>query len=258
MRTINCHNTAHLGDCIQTLHFLIRAVETNDVCFNFSCNPIYHNQLSEFIKYHSDKIKLLNLIQSLHQESIDTWVAGYGDYAAINDKCVDAQGFIDQSLGFLIHWFRMANTMQINCPFKCKDDLIYDESILQEQALPDNYDYLFINSFCLSLEYDNFETEGLDFINRIKQSGKSVITTRKIQDIPCTLDYNLSVVKIGQLSKNVKTIVGSNTGPIHLCMNKWSLSNIDKFIVWSPSHNFNFGPKFKTVKSLHQITDKEI
>ena len=48
-RVINCYNQYHLGDCIQTLHFLIHASRYNDVTFNFLCNSTYHFQLKEFI-----------------------------------------------------------------------------------------------------------------------------------------------------------------------------------------------------------------
>lgn len=256
MRTIYCHNLLHLGDCIETLHFLINATNTNDIRFNFYCNPIYHNQLSELIVHHTSVIELT---KTIHESSIETWVAGYGDYAQINDQCIDDMGYTDQSKGFLIHWIRLSKMMNIICPFISKSDLIHNQSILSEPCeLTTKYDYLFINSLCLSLIYDNFEQEGLTILDTLKRLGKTVITTRKILDFPCTLDYNLSVVKIGQLSKNVKTIIAANTGPIHLCMNVWTLTNIEKFINWTPSHNFNFGPKFRTVTSLSELKESEL
>jgi len=257
MRTINCINTKHLGDCIQTLHFLINAAEKNNVVFNFVCNPTYQNQLQDLLINHKDKIKLTTYINPA-EEYIETWVAGYGDYGIINDQCIDEQGFTDQSKGFLIHWKRVSDIMKIDCPFLNKEDLIYNQIILLEDKIKNKYDYLFINSTPLSLEYKNFEEEEQYIIQKIKKLGKTIITSKKIKDIPCTLDFNLSVVNIGQLSKNVKNIIGVNTGPIHLCMNKWSLPTLERFIVWSPSHNFNFGSNFKTVKSLYELNESEL
>lgn len=49
MFEINCHNNLKLGDCIQTLHFLINAVDINDIRFNFACKAEYHDQLLELI-----------------------------------------------------------------------------------------------------------------------------------------------------------------------------------------------------------------
>lgn len=259
MRTINCHNTKHLGDCIQTLHFLIRAVETNDVCFNFSCNLAYHNQLLEFIKYHSDKIKLSNLVQSLHQESIETWVAGYGNYGKINEESVKINGYLDQATSFLMHWINVSDIMNIKCPFTTKTDLIFNQSVLQEECKHNKqYDYLFINSQPLSLLYENFNEESMTFLQKLKANNKTVITTKKIQDYPCTLDYGLTVVEIGKLAKNVKNIVSVNTGPLHLTMNKWSLPNINTFTVWSPSETFGYNDKFKTVKSLGELDESSL
>ena len=257
MKTINCINTKHLGDCIQTLHFLTNASEKNDVVFNFICNPAYHNQLQELLVNHKEQVRLVNFVNT-SEPCIETWVAGYGDYGTINDQCLDKDGFTDQSKGFLIHWKRVSEIMKIQCPFLHKEDLIYNQTVLKENKIKNTYDYLFINSIPLSLEYKNFEEEQRYIIQKIKSLGKTIITSKKIDDVSCTLDFNLSVVNIGQLSKNVKNIIGVNTGPIHLCMNKWSISCINKFIVWSPSHNFDFGPKFKTVKSLYDLSESEL
>jgi hypothetical protein len=80
----------------------------------------------------------------------------------------------------------------------------------------------------------------------------------KVEGLPCTLDRGMTVVDIGKLSKNVKNIIAVNTGPLHLCMNKWSLSNINNFVIWSTAETFNYGPTFKTVKSLGEIDESSI
>lgn len=73
IKLINCHNNLHLGDCVETLHYLINVVENNEIGFKFACVPDYHSQLSEMIRDHSDKIKLVSNTQ-LAQDSIETWV----------------------------------------------------------------------------------------------------------------------------------------------------------------------------------------
>lgn len=57
----------------------------------------------------------------------------------------------------------------------------------------------------------------------------------------------MSILEIGKLSKNVKNITAVNTGPLHLCMNKWSLPHINT------NETFNYGSNFKTVKSLGEL-----
>ena len=258
MRTINCINTKHLGDCIQTIHFLTNASEKNDVIFNFICNPAHHNQLQELLVNHKEKIKLINFINPA-ETCIETWVAGYGNYGKINEESIKINGYLDQATSFLMHWINVSDIMNIKCPFTTKIDLIFNQSVLQEECKHNKqYDYLFINSQPLSLLYENFNEESMAFLQKLKANNKTVITTKKIQDYPCTLDYGLTVVEIGKLAKNVKNIVSVNTGPLHLTMNKWSLPNINTFTMWSPSETFGYNDKFKTVKSLGELDESSL
>jgi len=257
---LNCHNNLHLGDCIETLHYLINVVENNEISFNFACVPDYHSQLSEMIRDYSDKIKLVSNTQ-LAQDSIETWVAGYGDYyGEIITKSVELNGYLDQATCFLLHWIRISQLIGVKCPFITKTDLIYNQKVLSEDCShKENYDYLFINSVPRSGQCNSFsDFESISFIKRLISKNRTVITTKKIGDIPCTLDYGLSIVEIGKLAKNVKNIVAVNTGPLHLCMNKWSLSNINKFIIWSSAESFGYGTNFKTVKTLGEIDESDI
>ena len=258
MKTINCINTKHLGDCIQTIHFLTNASEKNDVIFNFICNPAYHNQLQELLVNHKQKIKLINFINPA-ETCIETWVAGYGNYGKINEESVKINGYLDQATSFLMHWINVSEIMNIKCPFTTKIDLIFNQSVLQEECKHNQqYDYLFINSQPLSLLYENFNEESISFLHKLKANNKTVITTKKIEDYPCTLDYGLTVVEIGKLAKNVKNIVSVNTGPLHLTMNKWSLPRINTFTMWSPSETFGYNDKFKTIKSLGELDESNL
>jgi len=253
MRTINCINTKHLGDCIQTLHFLTNATEKNNIAFNFVCNPAHHKQLQELIVNHENQIYLTNYIRP-GEECIETWVAGYGNYGKINEESIKINGYLDQATSFLIHWNHVSDVMKIECPFITKTDLIFNQEILAKECKHNKqYDYLFINSQPLSLLYENFNQECEQFLQKLKANNKTVITTKKIEQYPCTLDYSLSVVEIGKLAKNVKNVVSVNTGPLHLTMNKWSLPNINTFTVWSPSETFGYNERFKTVKSLGEL-----
>lgn len=254
MKIINCHNLYHLGDCIQTLHFLIKAAEKNNIKFNFFCNPSYHEQLNEFV----DSNDRINLTKNppVNENSFQTWIGGYnhGRICEISDELFKQDS--DQSTHFFVLWNFVSQLMEIECPFSSKNDMIYDENVLSLQPKHDHqYDYLFINSKNNSIPFPNFEKDCSDMVEKLKKSNKAVITTSKVNDFPCTVEYNLSVVEIAKLSKNVKNIIAVNTGPIHLCLNKWTIENVNKFIVWSPAETFNHGPKFKSVKSLEEINE---
>lgn len=251
MRIINCHNFYHLGDCIETLHYLLNASKCNDVKFHFFCNPSYRNQLQEMI----DNDDSVLLLETPGESSIDTWIGAYsyGEIAQQAEKLFNSPS--NQGSYFFLLWKIFSDLHGLKCPFSELNDMIYNQEVLSRPcAHSQKYDYLFINSKPLSLPYENFEQETLDFLKLLDKHNKTVITTRKIENYPCTLDYNLSVVEIGKLSKNVKNVVSVNTGPLHLCMNKWSLTNIETFTIWTPSETFNYGKIFKTVKNLKGIT----
>ena len=259
-RVINCYNQYHLGDCIQTLHFLIHATKCNDVVFNFLCNPAYHSQLKEFIG--NDGVNLYSVVPSDvdHGKFINTWIGAHNYSQICDDSDVIFGEDSDQGTFFLMLSKILSDIMGIECPFSKKSDMIYNESSLESswETSVDSYDYLFINSQNMSIPFPNFEEEVSTFIERLQFKNKKIITTAKYLDLPCTLDYNFSVVDIAKLSKNVKHIVGVNTGPLHLCMNKWTIENVKSFTVWCPAETFNYGPKFRSVKSLGEIDESNL
>lgn len=99
MKTINCYNLYHLGDCIQALHFLINAAKYNNIKFNFFCNKNYHTQLQEFIK--NENINLITEPDPT-QVWIDTWIGAYdyGKICEISDKIFNKDS--DQGTFFFI------------------------------------------------------------------------------------------------------------------------------------------------------------
>ena len=253
MKIINCYNLYHLGDCIEALHFLINATTCNDVHFNFLCNPAYHKQLQEFINTYN-----ISLVSEFNTPDvpIDTWIGAYNYGQICRESDILYGTDSDQGTFFLILAQILSKIMNIECPFTTKKDLIYNQKVLEETCIHNEiYEYLFINSQNMSIPFPNFEQECELLVEKLKTKNKKFITTRKMVDIPCTIDYDLSVVEIAKLSKNVTNIIAVNTGPLHLCMNKWSIPHVEKFIIWSPAETFNYGLKFKTVRSLGEINE---
>ena len=190
---------------------------------------------------------------------INTWIGAYNYAQICKDSDVIFGEDSDQGTFFLILSKILSDVMEIKCPFFEKADMIYNESTLESTGLhADSYDYLFINSQNMSIPFTNFEEEVTGFMERLISKNKSVITTAKYLDVPCTLDYNLGVVDIARLSKNVKNVVAVNTGPLHLCMNKWTIQNVKSFTVWCPAETFNYGSKFRSVKSLGEIDESNL
>lgn len=248
MKTIFCHNSTHLGDCIQTIHFLNKSSELNDVEFEFNCNEKYFNQIESLLN------KRIKFSKERKPNSIETWVNGYGRHFEYQLQSNLDNNSKDQSKTFLLHWQEISKLMNIKCPFEEKNDLIYDEEVLNEKCKHDEfYDYLIINSRPLSGQCSCYsESQFKNLCDRLLHDNKKIITTQKIENIPCTHDFDLNVVEIGKLSKNVKNIIAVNTGPLHLCINRWTVHQI-KFIIiiscggfGSASETFDFGPNFQT------------
>lgn len=258
-RVISCYNQYHLGDCIEALHFLINAARCNDVKFNFLCNRDYHSQLKEFIGDANVKLYSIAPPDIDNNTFINTWIGAYdyGGLCRISDEMYGSES--DQATFFLLLAEVLSKIMEIKCPFTEKADLMYNESVLNQLCSHDKtYDYLFINSQNMSIPFPNFEKESSTLLRKMLDAGKSVITTRKVEGVPCTIDFNLSIVEIARLANNVNNIVAVNTGPLHLCMNKWIIPNIDNFIIWSPAETFNYGSNFRTVRSLEELYENYI
>ena len=256
MKIINCYNLYHLGDCIESLHFLTNATKCNDVHFNFLCNSAYHTQLQEFINNYN-----IYLVSEFNtpEVPIDTWIGSYNYGQICRESDILYGTDSDQGTFFLVLSQILSKMMNITCPFSTKDDMIYNQDVLQEVCIHNElYDCLFINSQNLSIPFPNFEQECKLLIERLKLKNKKFITTRTMLDVPCTMDYNLSVAQIGKLSKNVKSIIAVNTGPLHLCMNRWTIPRVEKFIIWSPAETFSYGSNFQTVRSLGEINENHI
>jgi hypothetical protein len=256
MRTIHCYNQYHLGDCIQSLHFLTNASTHNEVNFKLYCNHLYHEQLNELLEgFDGVELEHIYMAETISDPCFNIWIGAH-DYGAICDTSNDIYGKkSDQGTYFLVLNKILSDVMGINCPFEEKKDMVYNQDSLSLDCKhTDEYDYLFVNSKNCSIEFPDFENECSDTLKKLLDNNRKVITTRKVEDVPCTIDYGMGVVEIARLAKNVKNIIAVNTGPLHLCMNKWVIPRINKFITWCPTpENFNYGDNFIPVKSLKEI-----
>jgi hypothetical protein len=66
-----------------------------------------------------------------------------------------------------------------------------------------------------------------EFLEKFKD--KKIITTKKVEGFPCTLDFNYSIFNIAKLSLGVSKIIGVHTGPWHVIMNRKNYDMGKKF-----------------------------
>ena len=259
MNNFYFHNHQHYGDCLASLHFLIHLSKVNDINCYFNCNQSYHSQLQELIpnninvfltnSIHSESFdlwgaKLLHKVQEKYQNQYPLFCKNYPQYQDVFRMCFEM-------------WSCFSRDINLVYPFTEVEEVLFDEELIGK-PVDDYYDVLLINSYCLSgqVRYSQHEQDSLfvDIIKHLHEQNKTFITTRKLADYPSTEDNGLSLVKIGQLSKNCKMVVGVPTSPFWISINKWSFKNCDKFI--NLTHDcctYDLGSKFVTVNSVEEV-----
>jgi len=105
----------------------------------------------------------------------------------------------------------------------------------------------------MSGQYTNYDRNAWkEMIQRYSQTHK-VVTTCKIENIPCTLDDKLTVKDIGALSTNVKYIVAINTGPLIACINSITIANVKKCIQFDTYNLWFDYPNFIHCRNIQEI-----
>lgn len=228
---------SHLGDCLLHAHYMRKVVEYNpNITFDFYLIDKHWVQTFEYIK-DVPQIKCLEY-DSCPPKHLIGWVGQFG----IPPLPCPLDGLR------LASYKKLSQLMGIKCPFNTEYDLLYDNNSIWTHSLTlPNYDVLLINSIPLSNQIIYNESDYKNLATNLIQKNKTVITTKKIDDIPCTTDINLTVMGIGALSINCNVIAGIGTGSMACCLNKWT---INKKIYWIDQHHtFNM----KHVKPIPSV-----
>lgn len=243
MDKIHIHNEYNLGDHIYQLRWCTKAVDSTNIEINYYCPSKFHNDINNLL---SDKYKSNIHIRELNdkpEKSFNTWI----NYNKIYSNFVNLSRMSSSNMYYdkmyLSVFGNISKHLNIENPIKTIDDLLFDdERLLKENELSDKVDLLLINSKPMSGQYTYDENNFNRFISKYKDQYKIVTTNHSsFSDIPCTLDYNLSLIDIGNLSNNAKIIVSVHTSPIIYCFNKF---NINKDIKWYVLHNFAISYSF--------------
>jgi hypothetical protein len=209
MKKINFKSETHLGDCLLHTHFLNELLKKYpDLIVDYYVLEKHSSQVYDFI------IKKENiLIKPYDDAPVDSyrgWVGQFGIPPIPFNLCQLR----------LYSYNKLCNLIGLKSPFKTIEDLL--PVINEKNPTSNEWDILLINSIPLSNQLSKDINEK-EFIEKFKH--KKIITTKHIKDIPCTLDYNMSVYDIGQLSLYTNKIIGINTGPWFSVMNKNNFLN---------------------------------
>lgn len=218
---------SHLGDCLLHAHFMRKCAEKNpDISFDFHLIEKHWEQTKEYI----EDIPQINCLpyEDVPIPYLRGWVGQYG-IPPLPCPLDGLRLFSYQKL--------CRQELKISCPFQNEYDLLYDNPKLKNGWELPKFNVLLINSIPLSNQINYNQQEYIDFCNRLLDKGKTVITSNKIDEIPCTTDYNLSVMGIGALSINCDIIAGIGTGAMQCCLNIWNKNK--KFFYIDKHHTFN-------------------
>lgn len=226
MNNLEFYNEYHLGDCVFHLHYL-RHLDKN-INIDFYVNNKYINELNLHIQgYENINIKD---IAGYNKSGYNSWI---GEIYFLPENWVKEVMLYDK---FYLKWFDyLSNKIGIDNPIK---DMLFDYELLSYDHMI-KYDILFINSIPYSAQIaypiDIIDAKAIELSKNFK-----VITTRKIGNLPCTSDYNMNLVNIGQLSNNVSYVIGINTAPIILTMNKFNINKIERYYIIDSNKTYSY------------------
>lgn len=277
-------NDGHIGDCLISLNFLKKLAKENDIICEFSCNMDYIQssiyQLLEFVE-DEPRIQIVNMpvegyiwdhskIYRASDGAINLW------YPVILNRITNEKETWQNDIFKM--WFHIGNQiakeLNLKNPFKNIEDVVFYANAFKDSALynEDNsiakFDFLIINSYCVSgqikLTWEEQDNLFESIIKILIQNNKTFITTKKIKEYDCTLDYGLSLVKIGQIAKDSRFIIGVPTSPYLIAINELNYKNCEFINISSEIDNlffnlndkfFNFDPQKDKEKLMNKIND---
>lgn len=252
MKELVFYNPYHLGDCFFLVHFL-RKVCQSYPDFKFICetSPGHFPEIQSFIgKEFEDRILLNKSVRK--SQGINGWYGsiplktGYRKRAFILNERYDE---------FFTH---LSNVIGIKNPIAGKNCTVIDHpDILKDVGL--SCDILLVNSIPLSKQYFYYEHEFEAKIKELSEKYKVIITNHvKNIDVPCTVDYKLNLLGIGNISTKAKYVVGIATAPIIPCFNTWNLDKVKKWFVLSRRSTYSYTDRIIRKKNILHLSMSEL
>jgi hypothetical protein len=233
----------HLGDNVYHLDYLRKTIDNNpEYYFTHYAREKYLNELQTQINGYEDNIQLKSYEHGVPSDAIhgwintDNWFHGY-----YRSRALQLEGCPIAYDKMYIEWYSLLEQKYgLPNPIKTSEDFKLKFKGLEDYDLEKEYNVLIINSIPQSGQYyyeeDLFKKLSYHLINQ----GYDIITTRKIDNIECTLDYNYNLTQIAKISTKTPIIIAVHTGPLVLCLNKITLANCQFFHILDTTHSFSF------------------
>lgn len=242
-RTIHTHCSVRLGDNLTHLQFLRKlACRYPNTRFVHAAHSNYLPELCEVVADVTN-IELRGFhyegewreIEPPEKSSIEAWKNHEGFWANHPDKNDFCAFYVD----FFNH---LARKMGLENPIKRPEHFLFDyPALIKKTPLDGPFDFLIINSPPMSGQLAGYSDMSM-LIQRIAERGHKVITTERVEGIPCTQDYNMTVTDIGGLSRHCRFIIMVATGPSWPTFNVFNQTTIGLRIILLDNEKINMTP----------------
>jgi hypothetical protein len=232
-RVVSTYCAWHLGDNLTALHYLRSLAKGRpDFLFVHFLRPQDVLQCSELV-LDIQNIQLKDITGVDLSGMVDLWKGSEGFYFKYDYP-------IDFGAAFLDFFDLVSKKIEIPMPFGRTDDLLFDYPAILVDRMVMPFDVLLVNSVPLSGQFAGFsEADFAQLARDLVLGGYSVVTTKKIPGLPCTLEARLTVTGIANLSLKCKYLIAVCTGSM------WPSFNVFN----------NDSLQFKFVLNSHEIID---
>ncbi len=232
----------HHGDCMFTcvyLQSIIDFINNSPRKIYFYINRDYIKQMQEFI---SSPNIILKPLEEKPDDAYDIWIGHHFNQ--------ENKGNFNEVLVLTHNVF----AEKFNFP-KMKEFTYEDPDLLERyERLNDtckNVDILIINSEPKSGQYVYNKNEWDALVRRLHRKYK-IVTTLKVDNIPCTRDYDYSLKDIAAISTHAKYMICVNTGPIVACFNAYTLKNVIRIFVFDINNRYSY-PNVTHVSNISDL-----
>ncbi len=247
-------NEFHLGDHVFTciyFHTIKDYIEKENIKVFYHISETYISQISEFIP--SDNFVLCNLTEQ--KKGINIWIGSNEvEFNWWNYTKTLQLPVLDT---FLVCFFNKISE-KVNIPIIMNEFKYADNDLLlRYEGLSEKYkdiDILIINSEPRSYQVEmtpHFVNDMNKTICDLNNKYK-IVTTYKLEGIPCTSDDNYTIKTIAAISTHAKIIIAINTGPTVGIFNEFTLNNIKK-VYYIDVNNSYHNNKFERIHLFSEV-----
>jgi len=242
MRELSFYSYVNFGDNLEHLNFLRKLVVKNPdlQCFQYS-KPEVLPQLFEVVEDLPQIV--LKHVDERPANAVNAWIS-------CDDFIQRYPGRNSEHVKFMPDWFNhLAQKVGVENPIKTVEDLLFDYPALLK-PVPETFGVLVINSAPCSGQLRGFNAGEWAQLARDLAQKNTVITTEKVDGLPCTRDLNLSLSGIGSLSRSVHSILGVATGPIWPTLNIWNHNRLNLRVMFVDNEYLRYDGRSHTTNDM--------